>query len=217
GRLVVAISVRVLLIVVLVVVLGHPKWLRRKDLGGYFFLETARCLQRLFARLGGPVLLRVVSEDGGVVGATLVTELAIRVERIDVAPKPVDELSIADLGGIEGDLHRLVVARGLGGDLLIGRPLDRAAGISWHRPDHPWHLFEGFLHAPEATARKGGDGDPGIGVGRRCLRKGCDYAGHQRELRNQPAGSPCEIEHGGGSYREVLCTVLLAHREDAPV
>src|SRR5262245_13716033 len=130
GRLVVAIAVRVLLIVVLVVVLGHPKWLRRKDLGGYFFLETARCLQRLFARLGGPVLLRVVSEDGGVVGATLVTELAIRVERIDVAPKPVDELSIADLGGIEGDLHRLVVARGLGGDLLIGRPLDRAAGIS---------------------------------------------------------------------------------------
>src|SRR5262249_21188092 len=80
GGLVVAISVGVLLIVILVVVLRHPERLGGKDLGGYSFLETARGFQRLFARLGGPMLLGVVREDGGVVGAALVAELAIRVE-----------------------------------------------------------------------------------------------------------------------------------------
>src|ERR1700704_5952407 len=164
GGLVVLIAVRVFLVVVLVVVLGHPEGSRGKNPGGDLLLEPARRLERLLALLGDFRLRLAVGEDGRVIGAALVAELALGIDRIDVAPEPVDKLRVADLGGIVGHLHCLVVAGRLGGDLFVGRLVDGTAGVAGDRAEHARHLLEGFFHAPEAAAREGGDGDRAVAL-----------------------------------------------------
>ncbi len=102
--------------------------------------------------LGQLPLLLAADEDAGAVGVAAITELAARVERIDIAPEHVQEFLVCHLGRIIGDLDRLGVARAPGGDLLVGRIDGGAAGIAGGGVDHPVQLVKGRLHAPKAAA-----------------------------------------------------------------
>jgi len=53
----------------------------------------------------------------------MVAEFPVRGRRIDIVPEDIQELGIADLGGIEEDLDGLRMPRPSGRDLLVARVL----------------------------------------------------------------------------------------------
>src|SRR4249919_2202258 len=107
---------RILRIIVLVIILGLEERSGLDDLGLYH----ARCeflLHRLLRRLGELSLLLVVIENR-------------RPVLIAAVPEQVEQLLIADLGGVIGDLDRLGVPGAVGRNLFVGRLVDLAAGIA---------------------------------------------------------------------------------------
>ena len=61
------------------------------------------------------------------------------------------------------NLHALDVPGGTARHLLIGRILDLAAGVSGNRLDDTGNVLEVGLHAPEAPAGEGGNGQLLVG------------------------------------------------------
>src|SRR4029079_19403361 len=147
---------RILRIIVLVIILGLEERSGLDDLGLYH----ARCeflLHRLLRRLGELSLLLVMIENRRPVLVAAVAELAVFRQRIVVVPEHVEQLLIADLGGVVSDLNRLGVPGAAGRNLFVGRLVALAAGIARGRADHARHLVEIGLHAPEAAAGEGGE------------------------------------------------------------
>ena len=137
------------------VVLGLVERTGGHDLGRDRLLEALGDLR--LRRLGQTALLVIAVENGAAVLAAMVAELAILRERIDVVPEHVEKLLVADLGWIEGDLHRLGMAGAAVRDLFVARIGDLSAGIAGRGAEHARHLVEVGLHAPEAAAGKRGD------------------------------------------------------------
>src|SRR5688572_3155959 len=87
------ISQRVLLIVVLMVSLGWIEFARGYDFGHDGLLEPS--VERFLRSFCELLLLLAVVENAGAILRALVAELAAGVERIDVAPKHVEQLFVA--------------------------------------------------------------------------------------------------------------------------
>ena len=68
----------------------------------------------------------------------------------------VQQIAIADLFWIEGDLHHLGVACAPGANLFVGGVGDVAARVARDDVFHAPHLIEGRLQAPKAAAAQGG-------------------------------------------------------------
>src|SRR3989442_4865512 len=147
---------RVLLVEVLVVLLGGIELGGRHDLGDDQPLDRLGLHQRFLRSLGKPLLRLVVVEDGRAVLESIVTELPVRRGWINVVPEDLQELGVADLGGIEEDLDRLRVAGLPGRHVLVGRILLHAAGIAGRGGNHAVHLVQRLFHAPETPARERG-------------------------------------------------------------
>src|SRR2546425_6572339 len=92
---------RVLLVEVLVVLLGGIELRGGHDLGDDRPLERLGLHQRLLRFLGKPLLRLVVVEDGRTILVPIVAELPVRRGWINVVPEDLQELGVADLGGIE--------------------------------------------------------------------------------------------------------------------
>src|SRR3989454_7154545 len=121
---------RVLLVEVLVVLLGGIELRGRHDLGDDRPLERLGLHQRLLRFLGQPLLRLVVVGGGPAKLVPIVAEMPVRRGWINVVPEDLQELGVADLGGIEEDLDRLRVAGLPGRHVLVGRILLHAAGIA---------------------------------------------------------------------------------------
>ena len=105
------------------------------------------------------------------IGAALVAELAVWIERVDIVPVVVEQLGVGHLGGIVGHLDRFLIAF----MVAIGRVRLGAAGIARDRLGDAVDLVEGSLHAPEAAAGE----DRGLGLDGRA--RPADAAAADRE------------------------------------
>ncbi len=119
-----------------------------------------------------PLLRLVVDEDRRAVLVAAVAELAARVQEVDIAPVDVEELLVADDFRVVAELHRLRVAGPAGRDLLIGGVRVGAADVARDGLDHPGHLLEVRLGAPEAAAGEGRDRGLARSTRWRLLRQG---------------------------------------------
>jgi hypothetical protein len=153
---------RVVLGVVAVIGLGRPEGLQVQDLG--LHRAGLQALGGLGARLLGDRALGRGDEHRRAVGRAAIAELAAVVGGVDQLPVLVEQEAVVELGGIVGDAHRLVVARGLAGHVAIGRAIDVAAGVAALDLQHARNAAHVVLHAPEAAAGEhGGRGRGGLG------------------------------------------------------
>jgi hypothetical protein len=107
-------------VVLLVILLGRPEGPRRNDLGHDRTGQLLRRLERRLRRERQLLLRFVVEEDRRAILAAVVAELRVARDRVDVVPEDVEQLLVADLGGIVDDVYRLGVARDASRDLLVG-------------------------------------------------------------------------------------------------
>src|SRR5437868_15503768 len=68
----------------------------------------------------------------------------------------LQQLGIADLGRVEGDLNRFGVARSLRADGVVAGIGSRSAGIAGDDVGHSFHMLKDGFHAPETAAGKYG-------------------------------------------------------------
>src|SRR5215208_1167781 len=142
-----------LLEVALVVVLGAPEGGRRLDLGHDRVTEALLgALDNSPRDLG---LLVRVGEDHRAVLPADVGALTVELSRVVDLEILRDQVLVADLRGVEGDLADLDVPRRAGTDLLVGGVVDVPALVADRRVDDAVDLPEGGLHLPEAAGAKG--------------------------------------------------------------
>ena len=132
------------------IALPHPEGRAGQYLGG------DRPPQRLgdlsLDLFGGYPFGGVGGEDGGAIRRPLIADLAVRIGRVDMAKEGVDQLRIAGLGRVIGDLDRLQVTFMI---FVVG--IGRcAASITHHHGLHPWGMFDVMLSRPEAPTCKDG-------------------------------------------------------------
>src|SRR6266508_2891811 len=99
----------VLLVEVLVVFLGRIERGRGNDLSRDLPLELLLLFEPSFGFLGRPLLSLVFVEDGRPVLRTVVAELSVLLEGIDVVPKDVEQLLVTRLGRVIRNLDGLGV------------------------------------------------------------------------------------------------------------
>src|SRR5207302_768122 len=162
SRAVEFVAQRVLQIIVLMIILGRPKRRGGHDLGHDRLLETAGFAELGLRDLGETFLLLVVKEDRAAILIAVIAELRVGGHRIDVVPKRVEQLRVADLAGVVLQLDRFGMAGRAGGDLLIRRILLGAAGISDGDRDDAVELVERRFHAPETAAGEGRSRELGL-------------------------------------------------------
>src|SRR6185437_11785321 len=146
---------RVLARVILVVAFTHPEGGRPADLGGDRLVQHPRDLG--LHRLGLLLLRRVRGEHRRAVGRPAVADLAAGVGGVDVVEEGVDQLRVADLRGVIGDLDGFQVPL----VVLVGRVRTDAAGVAHHDPHHARRALDIVLGRPEAAA--GGGRQQGCG------------------------------------------------------
>ena len=130
----------------------------RDDLGHDGACEALGPLQLPLGLFRQPPLRLIVVKDGRAILLTVVAELRVCRERVDVVPEHVEQLGVADLPGVIDHLHRLGVSRAACRDLLVPRALRVASGVAHRGGQHAVESFERWLHAPEAAARERRDG-----------------------------------------------------------
>lgn len=143
--------------IALVVVLGAPEGLCGLDLsdnGVRFETIFGEKLDDFGLSLG--LLVGGVKEDGGAVLGAVVGTLAIEGGGVVQNEESVEELLVADQGGIEVKFDNLGVAGLVGADILIGRALKRAALVSNSGGDDAGNGCESGFDSPEAAGAEGG-------------------------------------------------------------
>lgn len=106
------------------------------DLGHDRLLETPGGFQLAPAGLGGRPLGIVANEDRRAVLRATVAELPVRDQWVDVAPKDIQQLFVADLAWIIKNFDGFRVTRAARGDLLVSWIGDVAADITGHHAPH---------------------------------------------------------------------------------
>jgi hypothetical protein len=96
-------------------------------------------------------------EDDGAVLRAHIRTLPVQRRRIVHAEKHLEQIVIADLLRIEGDLHDLCMSGRSGTHLLIRGVRARAARIAGDDALHAAQLAEERIDAPEASGAKGRD------------------------------------------------------------
>src|SRR5262249_52918963 len=93
-------------------------------------------------------------EDTGAILRSVVTELGIRGQWVNVVPEDVQELGVANFRRIVDDLDGLSVASPTGGHFLIGGMFSMTSRIAGRGGNHAFELIERRFHAPETATRK---------------------------------------------------------------
>src|ERR1700678_4102488 len=122
----------------------RPGW---RQLGDYLSWPDAGCIDIRNRVFSDPLLLVARVIDCGTIAWTEIITLAIGCARIVNLEKEFQQPAVADLRGIEHDLHRF----GMGAVIAIGRIGNIAAAVAHARRDHAVLLAKKFLYAPEAT------------------------------------------------------------------
>src|SRR5579859_1714139 len=146
------VAVWIALEVVLMLGLGFPEVPCR----GHFRHDATRPQARGFD-VGDRLLrrrpLRVAGiEDGGAVARAAIVPLPILGGRIVDLKEELEQVAVAHHLRIEDDLDRF----GMGSVIAIGGVRHVAAAVSHAGADHPGHLPDQVLHAPEAAAGQHG-------------------------------------------------------------
>ena len=131
-------------------------------------------------RLGG-----TGGEDHRAIRITAITELAVAVEGIDVAPVSPQQALIAELGVVEAHPHTLLIARATAGHLLIGGVRLLAAAVAAHHIQHAGKHLQIVLQAPEAAA-----GKHRLLGGRQSRRPRGEQQGHRDQQAQKPDRKP---------------------------
>src|SRR5262249_13463148 len=104
---IVLVTHRILLVVFLMILLGGIELRGGDDLGYNRTIKPFRRIETLLRRFRRLALGFVVVEDRGTILVAMVAKLGVGSDRIDVVPEDVQQLLIADLGGVVDDLHGL--------------------------------------------------------------------------------------------------------------
>jgi hypothetical protein len=140
---------------ILVILLGgvkRPAHLYRRDNA---FLERAAAIQLCDVRPGHRRLFGVGRKNRRSVLRARIGSLTIQLRRIvSDREEHVQQLPVADLPRIEGDLYRLGVTGRAAIGLFVGRRALCSARISGDRLLHAFDVLKDALHAPEAAAGK---------------------------------------------------------------
>jgi len=115
------------------------------------------CLDLLDRLLGDRALLGRVREDDGAILCADVRALPIQCRRIVHAEEDLEQIVIADLLRIEGDLDDLGVSRRAGAHLFVRRIRARAARVAGDDARHAAQLAEQRVDAPKAAGTQRGD------------------------------------------------------------
>src|SRR6266550_4398706 len=112
-------------------------------------------------------------EDRRAVLAAEIEALAVAGGRIMDPPERLQQLRVADLGRVEPHLDRLRVAGAAPADPPVARVRHMPAGVADGGLQHPVHLAEGRLDAPEASCGEGRTLGPirALALERRCQRR----------------------------------------------
>ena len=139
------------------VVLGAPEGLGGLDLsdnGVRFEAIFGEELRDFGLSLG--LLVGGVKEDGGAVLGAVVGPLAIEGGGVVENEESVEELLVADQGGIEVKFDNLGVAGLVGAYILIRRALERAALVADSGGSDTGNGGESGFDSPEAAGTEGG-------------------------------------------------------------
>jgi hypothetical protein len=85
-----------------------------------------------------------------------VRALAVQLRGIVIFPENLEQIFVANLGGIELDFHSLGVTGAVGADIFVGRIVHLSAGVADTGGDDARNLAEGGLDSPETACRKRG-------------------------------------------------------------
>ncbi len=146
---------------------------RRRDLGHDASGKLARRLERCLRGFRQRTLLVAGDENGRAILPSLVAELTVCIQGIDVAPEHLEQPLIRHACRVVLDLQSLVVAGASTRYFLVARIDLHAAGVAGPRADDAIDLVERRFHAPEAAAGENRNGAR-LGLGR------CERNQHQQ-------------------------------------
>lgn len=139
--------------IILVIVFGWIKILPILDPRCQTLAEYLGSVELPNISLGHLVLPGVAGKNRGTVLAAGIGPLAVLLGRVVRDRKEnLQQLAIADLGRIVGDLHCLGMPGAARTDLLVMRSRRLAAGVTGDNIADPRHMLEHPLHAPKTAA-----------------------------------------------------------------
>jgi len=121
---------RVLLEVSLVIILGSVEGFERFGLSYDGSIPDSRCIDFLDDLLSSHFLFVVMVEDDRTILTANIIALTVQCLRVMHREEDLQDLSVRDHLGVEGDLNDLRVSCSAGADLLIGRIHYCPAGVA---------------------------------------------------------------------------------------
>ena len=118
--------------------------------------KFAAFFQLFFRRWRPRLVARACGKNGRPILSSDVRTLAVKCGRIVDAPKNFEQFFVADLAGIEFDLHNFGVAGPIAAHVVVGRICPCSAGISDGSSGHASDFSERRFHAPKTAGGKDG-------------------------------------------------------------
>ena len=143
--------------VALVIFLGAIEWSRRRDFRSDGPAEFAAGLQRSLGFFSDGFLLRRMEEDRGPVLRAEIGALAVHLRGIVHLPESVEQLRIAELRRVEGDLHDLGVSGFVCTHILVRWILGVTAAITHDGVSNPRDSAKCRFDPPKASGSKSCD------------------------------------------------------------
>ena len=145
---------RVLLVIFLVIRLSRIEFHRWQNFGHDWLIEFPRVRQLLLGNLRVFFLVIVAVKNRSPITRSDVSELSIRLGRIDLPPVNIEQLIVGDFGRIVSDLDRFPVACFFRRNEFVSGVRFGPAAITHDRFNHAFCLVECGLNAPKTAARQ---------------------------------------------------------------
>jgi hypothetical protein len=146
--------VRIIIVIVLMLILGHVKFLQRHNLRDDRVLEFF--LRVSFGLFGRGFLGVILVKNYRTILCSRVGSLPIQSRRVMRIPKIVQQFFVGNFLRVIFDLRDFRVAGGAGADVMIGGVLRLAARETAGDVFHARDLLELRFHAPKTAAAKRG-------------------------------------------------------------
>src|SRR5271165_1897668 len=95
-----------------------------------------------------------MEKNGRAVLRAEVRSLAVHLRRVVHFPEYIEQLLVAQLRWIKGDLHDFRVTRFVRANIFVGGIKHLAAAVAHCRIDHSRHLLKSCFNSPEASRSK---------------------------------------------------------------